>query len=118
MLSLSDVSYPSPSRAGVSPICHPTGPPQSLKARKNTTKITRFGSAVSFIGKEGNSKTAKITTTTTTTTAALTNPTTTISRMATITKKKNNNRKSGGRDGFASWISAFSTSSWIEFPIL
>ena len=35
---------PSPSLGGASPIRHPRGPPQSPKATKNTTKITRFGS--------------------------------------------------------------------------
>ena len=118
MLSLSDVSYPSPSRAGVSPICHPTGPPQSLKARKNTTKITRFGSAVSFIGKEGNSKDGKNYNDNHNNNRGINKSNNNDIKDGDDNKKKNNNRKSGGRDGFASWISAFSTSSWIEFPIL
>ena len=46
---------PSSSLGGASIICHPRGPPQSLKATKNTTKITRFGLAVFLVGKEGNS---------------------------------------------------------------
>ena len=45
---------PSPSRGGKSPICHPRGPTQSPNATKNTNKITRFGSTICFIGKEGN----------------------------------------------------------------
>ena len=43
----------SPSWGGASPIHHSRGPPQSPKATKNTTEISRFASAVFFIGKEG-----------------------------------------------------------------
>ena len=46
---------PSPSWGGASPTRHPRGPPQSPKATKNTTEITKFGLAVFLVGKEGNS---------------------------------------------------------------
>ena len=41
----------SPSWVGTSPIRHCRGPPQSPKAAKNTTEITKFGLAVFFVGK-------------------------------------------------------------------
>ena len=46
---------PSPSWGGASPSRNPRGPPQSPKATKNTTEITRFALALFSIGKEGNS---------------------------------------------------------------
>ena len=36
-----------------SPICHPTGPHQSHKYTKNTTKVNRFSLVLFFLGKEG-----------------------------------------------------------------
>ena len=46
---------PSPAWGGASPINHPRGCPQSPKATKNTTKITRFCLPTCFMGKEENS---------------------------------------------------------------
>ena len=53
MLSLSDSTYPITLLGWRITHPSPQGPPQSPKATKNTTKITRFASAVFFIGKEG-----------------------------------------------------------------
>ena len=44
-----------PPGGGTLPSHHPRGTSQSLKATRNTTVITRFGLAVFFIVKEGNS---------------------------------------------------------------
>ena len=44
---------PSPSWVGTSPIQHFRKSPSESKAIKNTTKKTKFGSAVFFRGKEG-----------------------------------------------------------------
>ena len=93
-------------------------PLRALKPEKNTTKITRFDSAVSFIGKEGNSKDGKNYNDNHNNNRGINKSNNNDIKDGDDNKKKNNNRKSGGRDGFASWISAFSTSSWIEFPIL
>ena len=52
---------PSPSWGSTSPIPHPRGPPQSPKATKNTTKISRSHLAAVFIGKEGNNHLKSVT---------------------------------------------------------
>ena len=45
----------SPSWVGASPIHHPRGRPQSPKAAKYTNEITKFCSAIVYVGNEGNS---------------------------------------------------------------
>ena len=55
MLLLSHLSYPIILLGGTAPFHHPRGNSQSLKATKNTTVLPRFGLAVIFVGKEGNS---------------------------------------------------------------
>ena len=44
-----------PAWGGASFIRHPQGPPQSFKATKNTTALTRFGLPIFFKGNEGKS---------------------------------------------------------------
>ena len=44
----------SPSYGGASPIRHPRGPPQSFRATKNTTELSKFGLLILFTGNVGN----------------------------------------------------------------